>query len=1115
MKKLISLLYHLIGWLVLLTIFLSFLLLFILESPSSFFKAIEAPLKEQGIQYGKIEGSLLSGFILHDVNYQNLVKVKSVALKLDLHQLQNRVLYIDTLRLNQVEIDKEFLASLVDANGSTEPKNEANVTLPFDKVIVNDLELSLQNTSYAQYHVNSTLLRVKNFETDMKNKHKGKVFFMLDSNVGQINLDARILNNNYELKANILGEQLFISPILREYNLTLLASPKFDIEAKGDLKKVKFSLKGDALNLKYDEYRAKTEALNLDGYYDLEKQDVKVQFHSKVEANVAKLTMNVDAFVNLNDVNKSLVFDLETKLKPKKNLLENSLVKKELEQQNIQIHKFPSIDVLAKGDMKNVDFNVNIEQLNMNYDKINIDLKTFDLKGDTQPLAGKTNINLLTNFDSSVAGGELLSSAKFNFHDLEKSLNFEVKTDLEGHDTYLNTILKEHNLSIIGSVPLRLTASGTMKKLELQTKVSSTIVYEKMQSKIDLETQEIHLDLEKESVEGALNFNSKGKALVFSLKSKFSGTYMKPENLLSNSRLKISKFNALALNLNEFLPVNLEVGTSPQGLKVDVVSKKLQLELLSSDYNRFNFMLKSDKIYPSKITKLPKELKGKFVKLDFKGDVSLQEQYFNLKGLLKSNKKFKVNIDAFSKEEGLNVNLETKHLQLIAKGDLKSKNIEANLKIDSLKKLQKEFAALYAFSPVAVEGAIALKAKLKGEKVEAKLSSTKLQFDGFTIKEVLVETDYEKEFLSIDKLNFKTTGFKDESLNHNFYLNQKAFVQLGKEKKLLLDLHPKILLKANGNEENLKALVQVEALALGHPSYGSTKLSCDIDYLQEGNKKKIKGGVFLDKLKILYESKFLDPSTDNDVVIIDKNKKSKASEDSFLNDTFIDLGIYAEDANYKTKDIDLSLNVHMKAQKEFGKDLKLLGKVKEINGRVEQSPKLFSVVDSNIVFQGGKEINPLLDLRVEYELPDVLITINIHGNAKRPKLTFTSEPPLPKKDILSYLLLGVSTAGLSEGKGSLEREAQLFIMNQAARDLAYEVELDRVFIKDDGTGEGYAVQVGKKVNDKTMFVIENSKEGNSFILEYDVSKNIKVEVGQHQKIVPSQSIDIYFRKRFK
>ncbi|MCK4441174.1 MAG: hypothetical protein KAU90_04160, partial [Sulfurovaceae bacterium] len=83
------------------------------------------------------------------------------------------------------------------------------------------------------------------------------------------------------------------------------------------------------------------------------------------------------------------------------------------------------------------------------------------------------------------------------------------------------------------------------------------------------------------------------------------------------------------------------------------------------------------------------------------------------------------------------------------------------------------------------------------------------------------------------------------------------------------------------------------------------------------------------------------------------------------------------------------------------------------------------------------------------------------------------------------------------------------------RDLAYDFDLDKVFVKDDGTGEGYDIEVGKKISKKNMVIIESSKEGNSFILEHDINKNIKVRVGQHQNEHPSQSIDIYFRKRFK
>jgi len=1230
LKKITNLTYHLLSWLILLILFLSFSLLFFLESPSSLFKLLERPLKEQGIQYGEIEGSLLSGFILHDVNYQDQVKAKSVALKVDFHQLQKRVLYIDQLILDEGEIEKGFLASLIDTNETTQENNESNISLPFDRVIVNEMILSLKNISYETYHLNKGKLKLKNFETDMKMKYHGSFSLLVDSNVSQLNLKGKIKDNRYEVKAIVEGEQGFINTLSKEYGLTLPLNPKVDLRLKGDLKKVDFSLTTEVLNLNYEYYKLKSRALNLKGYYDLEKEDVKVNLYGDLDANVAKLNLKADAFVNLDDINKSLKFDLHTQLAPKALLLKEELVKKALSEQNITVETFPnmlliakgdmqkvdfkttidqlkvrqnrmdlgiqdfrlegkssplkgatavklvtafdtsfakgnlnssanfnfkdlekSLDfdletqlqakaslvqetlvkealseqnitvetfpnmlLIAKGDMQKVDFNTTVDQLKVRQNKINLGIQDFRLEGKSSPLKGETEVRLLTAFDTSFAKGDLSTNANFNFNDLENSLHFDVKSDLEAYDAYLTTLLKEHNVSISGMSPLKLSANGTMKEMTLKAKAETTLIYENIASKVHLETEEIALNLEKEEIDGALRLNAKGKALAFDLKSKFLGNYMNPKKMRSDTTLNIANVNAFGVNLTSFMPMRIDVSSAPEGATVDLKSKKLEAKITSLDYNSIDFFVKSDAIYPDKIMPLSKSLNGKFVKLDLKGDLTLEQQFFKVKGLLESNKKFIVKVDAFSKAEGLKVDFSTQHLTLKAKGDLASKNIDATLKVDSLKALQKEFLALYPFTPVDVDGELKLDAKLRGEKISANLSSKKIALPGLFLEEIAIEGEHEKDLISIHKLNFKTKGVNDSSLNHHFYLNQKAYVNLGEEKKVFIDMHPKILIKANGKEENIKATLQIEELLLGYPEYAKTKFSCDIDYFKEGEKQKIIGGVFLDKLKVFYESKFLDPSQDNDVVILKKKRASK-EEDNFLKNTFIDLTIYSSQAQYKTQDIDLEFDMNLKVEKRFGKTLGVLGKIEEIDGRVEQSPKLFSVVNSNIVFQGREEINPLLDLTVEHELPDILITINIHGSAKRPKLTFTSEPPLPKKDILSYLLLGVSTAGLQEGKGSLGREAQLFIMNQAARDLAYEVELDRVFVKDDGTGEGYAVQVGKKINEESMFIIERSTEGNSFILEYDVNKNIKVEVGHHQKTVPSQSIDIYFRKKFK
>ncbi|HIP51524.1 MAG TPA: hypothetical protein EYG94_05470, partial [Campylobacterales bacterium] len=1182
--KLLLLIYSTLRWLILLVLLLVVLLFFVLNSPAPFLKLLKEPLAEQGINYSKLEGGFLTGFKLSDVNYDNKVKAKSVALKVDYDLLKERVLYVEYLELEDAQIDKAFLRELIDANATKEEKNESNVSLPFDKVIVKKLIVSLQNTGYENYHVNHAKITVNDFETDMKTKHKGELKLLLDSNVSQIDLSAKIKDDKYELEGSLIGERLCLNPLVRESDLTFLSNPKFYVKATGDMKRVNYSLTTKALDLKFQAYDAETKVLNISGYYDLNSSDVKTKVKADIDANVARLTMTADAFVNLNDINNSLVFEFETLVNPKENLLQEAVIQEELAAQNIQVLALPKVVLFAKGNMQHLDFKSNIKNLKLRKDDIDLDLKVLDLKGEsqvlkgdvkvallsnfdstfgradikadaklnykdinntlaftlktdfksnekmksiflaeqnlsiekipsftllatgdmkkldfetkieglkvkqekislelkhlaltgsTEPLKGDTVVKLSSDFDSSIAKGVIFADAKFNFNKLEETLDFEAKTDLAIYDAYLNPLLKENDLILEGNSLLNMSVRGSLTALQLKADLSSTMIKEKIRSKIELNTEDIFVNLKEEQIRGAFTLKSDASNLALNLQSNFSGNYMKPEELKTDSKLQITAFNAFGVNLTAFMPLTAELGSDANGGKLNLFSKKLNLKAQSEDYDHVSFEIKSEKIFPSKIIDLPKELKSKFVKIDLKGDATISKQYFSLKGFLEANKNFKVNVMADSKEEGLNVNLFSKHFKLNAKGDLNEKKIKAVVEIDSLAKLQEELQALYKFSAVEVDGALKLNASLDGEKVKATISSKKLAFEAFAIEDLDIDTNYSKDLLTINKLDFKTTGFEQEKLNQHYYLNKKGTVHLGEKRDVYLDIHPNILVKATGTSENLEAAVQIESLALGHPDYGDFILSCDIDYKQEGKKKKILGAIFIDKMKLHYESKFLDPSQDNDVIIVSKKDKNKKEQgDLFLEDTFIDLFIYVSEANYKTKDIDLKFMVDLKAKKDFGKPLGMFGKIKEINGRVEQAPKLFTVIDSNIVFKGGKEINPLLDIEVEYELPDVLITINIHGNAKRPKLSFSSEPPLPKKDILSYLLLGVSTANLGKGQGSLGREAQLFIMNQAARDLAYEVELDRVFVKDDGTGEGYAIQVGKKIQDDTMIIIE-------------------------------------------
>ncbi len=970
------------------------------ESPSYVLELLKTPLKEQGISYDTMQGGFLSGFVLTEVNYQDKAKIKEVRLKVDVNALKNRILIVDNVILKDVQIDKDFLASLIDGNSSQETNSSTEGTLPFDRVLVKNADISLENTIYQGYKVNHAWLQIKNVRSDLKTKHQAEVTFLLDSNVTQADIKGKFKNNTYDFVVNIEGEKVFLAPFVTEQNIHFLSNPKLTIEAEGNLDEVDYKVTVHRLDLKQNENTLKSQLLNAFGHYSIKNNDLKTILKTKLDSNMAHLNLDADAHVDLDDINHTLTFDSHT--------------------------------------------------------------------------------------------------------------------TIDAHDGYLNQLLKDANVTLSGDTKITLDAKGGMNALTAQLNASGHVLAQKILSAMTIETTPISLNLKTHQVEGSVKVDSNAKNMVFNLNSNFVGDYMNPKKLKTKSRLKVMQFNAFSVNLTSLVPLMLNVDNSELGAVVNLDSKKIQLHVKSSDYDKVGFDIQTDKLYLSQIITLPPEVEKNFIKLDLKGDVTLSKEYFSLKGVVESNQKFKANIHAQNSAKGLDAHIATEHLKIDAQGDVKAKKMQSTVAIDSVLELQKELVRLYPFTLTEVDGPLLLNTSLNGEAVHAHIVSSKLKLEDFNIEAIDIDADYKDELVTLNRFNLKTTGLKDKTLNQSFYLNQKGLIHLGEQRDVVLDIHPNIFVTAKGNAENLNGKFTIKKLPLSYPDYGSVVLNCDIKYQQTGQKKKILGSIDLEKLKLMYEAKFLDPDNDPDVVVItkkDKNKKPKS--DTFLEDTFMDIAIYAPYAQYKTRDIDLKFNVNVRAKKEFAKSVRVLGKIENIEGRVEQAPKLFTVVNSNIVFTGSKEINPLLDIKVEHELPDILINIAIHGDANRPKLDFSSEPLLPKKEILSYLLFGVSTASIGKGEASLGREAQLFIMNQAARDLAYEVELDRVFVKDDGTGEGYAVQVGKKIREDTMFVIENSQVGNAYILEYDVNKNIKVDIGQHQKAVPSQSMDVFFRKKFK
>ena len=1428
------------------TAFLLLLLLFFVEYPVVVLELVKAPLKEMGVEYGEVKGGLLSGFEIHDINYQDEITAKKVHLKVDVEKLEDRVLHIEQLELENLHIDKNYLKNLLEDNSSSD-KKENNSSLPFDSIVVDRADISLNNIEYNEYFLKSAKVKITHLKSDLKQQYIGDIYLLLDSNVTKLDLNASINSNNvnifstiepkkdflhtfskdynvtfnynprftlkiegditkqiayhlttkrlgimhnehqvesnrlilmgqygieskhltnhldtalmgsmaelslvadtqlniedinhtllydidlnttinslflnpllsdynttfstsphielqssgnfkrlsyhlkgrdvsltqneyvlkdanfivegdysildkdisakltttlgssvadpvgldldvtlnledinntleYSVDLNTTVQQMFINPLVAEQNVTFLTSPEIElksagnfehltydiksknlkltqnayevrdghmhirgdysirhkdvtatvdahlnsnvatpitlnleatlnlddmnnsleyrvtldsniqdsflnttlaeqnitflnaphieIESAGNFKKLTYKIKSNNLQLKQNEYEVYDGHVEIEGDYSILHKEVSATLHTILNSNVADpISMDVDAKLNLDDINSTLKYNLKAHILPQKAFVQSKLP------DNLHINRVANLEIVARGDLSDTKFVINFKHLSATREEIEAEISSLKLRGKTNILEGNTTVDISTNFSSTLGEGHIQDHVTLNFNQLKETLKYQAKIEIDASSDYLNGVITDKSMEIEGTPKIHITLDGGMNQLTLQLKGQADVLKDKKYSKVDIQSSPIVLNFKKYTVEGKIKVTNDSDNMGLNFETSFQGDYRKPESLNIRGDMQIDSFNAFGINLDSLAPFDIKIRNDEYGSSFIIDSKRIQLKAKTTDKDHYTFELKTGNIYLYKLMSLPEALEHKFVKLDIRGDVTLSTQYFNILGDIYSNKRFNAKIIAKNDKSGLDAIVKSRHLFLTAKGDIENKQVEVKLTTHSLYALQNEFHALYDFKKVEIEGGLSVSAKLDGDDIHTHIVSESLMFDGFNIEQLDIDALYTKELLTLNKLNFTTTGFEDDSLNRNFYLNQKGLIGLGDRRDVLLDMHPSILVKMRGDRAYLEGKIKVTKLPLGLPAYGSMVLTTDIDYRQEGKKKQITGDIFLKKMKLFYEAKFLDADYDSDVVIVTKHDKAKEkSEDDFLQNTFVNITIHAPEANYKTPDIDLLFDINIEADKEFGEELSLLGKVEEINGRFDQVPKRFHIVHSNVVFKGGNKINPLLDIHVEYELPQVLITIKVGGSANRPKIEFTSEPPMPKKDILSYLLLGVSTANFANGEGSVSREAELFIINQAARDLAYEVDFDRVFVKDDGTGEGFAIEVGKKISPKNMIILETSKEGNSIILEHDISKNIKLRVGHHQKEQPSQSIDIFFRKRFK
>ena len=124
--------------------------------------------------------------------------------------------------------------------------------------------------------------------------------------------------------------------------------------------------------------------------------------------------------------------------------------------------------------------------------------------------------------------------------------------------------------------------------------------------------------------------------------------------------------------------------------------------------------------------------------------------------------------------------------------------------------------------------------------------------------------------------------------------------------------------------------------------------------------------------------------------------------------------------------LNLTLGGDIRAQKDPGARLRLVGTVNTIRGNYDFQGRRFEILrDGPVQFVGAEELNPLLDLRTRRLIQGVEARVNVRGTLKQPEIELSSTPPLEQADILSLIVFNQPVNQLGEGDQiSLAQRAQ-------------------------------------------------------------------------------------------
>jgi translocation and assembly module TamB len=238
----------------------------------------------------------------------------------------------------------------------------------------------------------------------------------------------------------------------------------------------------------------------------------------------------------------------------------------------------------------------------------------------------------------------------------------------------------------------------------------------------------------------------------------------------------------------------------------------------------------------------------------------------------------------------------------------------------------------------------------------------------------------------------------------------------------------------------------------------------------------------------------------------------------------------------RNKDLNVEISGDLQVVKN-NSNFELFGSVSTLRGSYNLYGRKFDLSDGRVIFNGGKEINPILELSIRYVFRDQNkekreLEIALSGNANSPSILFYLDgEELNEADAISYLLFGRSSDQITQNQRSevaSQNEsslASLLLARQIGGQLASEIgktlNLDVVEFSGGDNWKEASVLVGKYITNDIFLSYEKEFSVGStknyapdkISLEYEINRYLSLRATSGSE--KATGIDLFWKYQKK